>query len=291
MTGAPAPQASALYVGEVMHARTRPRRHLLRYRIFMLVLDLDELPALGRRMRWFSMGRFNLASFCAGDHGDGSMTPLREQIEAQLDKAGLSISGGPIRLLCLPRVLGYVFNPLSVYFCHAPDGRLRAIVYEVSSTFGERHSYLIAAEPDAQGVVRQGAGKRLHVSPFMDMALDYRFRILPPGERLDVQIGTFDREGLLLNARFKAWRRPLDDAALLRAWIGHPLVTFKVVAGIHWEAVKLILKGVRLRGGPKAPMDPVSVGDAIAPDQARRYAIDEPSVALPRSAIQVPAGS
>jgi len=286
--------ASALYVGEVMHARTRPRRHLLRYRIFMLLLDLDELPALAQRMRWFSLGRFNLTSFRERDHGDGSSTPLRLQIERRLDAEGLSIAGGPIRLLCLPRVLGYVFNPLSVYFCHAGDGRLRAIVYEVSSTFGERHSYLIAAEPDAEGVVRQGAAKRLHVSPFMDMDLDYRFRILPPQERLEVQVGTFDHEGLLLNARFKAERRPLDDANLVRAWLAHPLLTLKVMAGIHWEAVKLIGKGFRLRGGAKAPGDLVSVGRSFAPPepaQTRLYSIEEPSLALPRSAIQVPAGS
>ena len=257
--------ASAIYVGEVSHTRLRPRLHALRYRIFMLLLDLDELPALHRRLRWFSLGRFNLTSFRERDHGDGSATPLRTQVERHLDAANLSIAGGPIRLLCLPRVLGYAFNPLSVYFCYTPDERLRAILYEVSSTFGERHSYLMPAEPDAQGVVRQSAAKRLHVSPFMDMDLDYRFRIRPPAESLEVAIGTLDRDGLLLNARFAARRRPLDDAGLLRAWLAHPLLTLKVIAGIHWEAVKLIAKGVRLKSGARAPAEPVSLGTVQTP--------------------------
>jgi len=256
---------SAIYVGEVSHTRLRPRRHALRYRIFMLLLDLDDVPSLHKRLRWFSLGRFNLTSFRERDHGDGTSTPLRIQIERHLDAAGLSIAGWPIRLLCLPRVLGYVFNPLSVYFCYAPNGRLKAILHEVSSTFGERHSYLMPAAPDADGVVRQSAAKRLHVSPFMDMDLDYRFRIRPPAETLDITIGTIDREGLLLNARFAADRRPLDDAGLLRAWFAHPLLTLKVIAGIHWEAVKMIAKGLKLKSGAKAPAEPVSVGKAHAP--------------------------
>jgi len=278
---------SAIYVGEVSHTRLRPKTHALRYRIFMLLLDLDELPALSKRLRWFSLGRFNLTSFRERDHGDGSDTPLRTQIERHLDAANLSIAGGPIRLLCLPRVLGYVFNPLSVYFCYTPDQTLKAILYEVSSTFGERHGYLMRADPDAHGVVRQSAAKRLHVSPFMDMDLDYNFRIKPPGDALDVTIGTFDRQGLLLNARFAAERRPLDDTSLLRAWLAHPLLTLKVIAGIHWEAIRLIAKGLKLRSGTKAPAEPVSLGTA----HTRRYSINEPSIALPRSAIHAPAGS
>lgn len=255
--------ASALYVGHVAHVRLRPRRHALRYRVFMLLLDLDELAALAGRMRWFSLGRFNLASFCARDHGDGSSTPLRTQVERHLDGAGLSIAGCAIRLLCLPRVLGYVFNPLSVYFCHAPDGRLKAILYEVSSTFGERHTYLIPAEPDARGVVRQNAAKRLHVSPFMDMEMAYDFRIVPPGERVQVAIEAKDAQGTVLAACFSARRRPLSDATLLAAWLAHPMLTVKVVAAIHWEAARLLAKGLRLRAGRAAPVQPVSLGSAV----------------------------
>ena len=260
---------SAIYAGRIGHTRFRPRRHSLSYGVFMLLLELDELPELDRRLRWFSMERFNLLGFRARDHGDGSATPLRTQIESHLDTAGLSIGGGPIRLLCLPRVLGYVFNPLSLYFCHAPTGELRAIIYEVTSTFGERHSYLIPATGD--GVeVRQQAAKRLHVSPFLDMALDYDFKVQPPGEKLRVQVDAVDAEGVILTAHFLARRQPLSDAALLRACAAHPLLTLKVMAGIHWEAIRIALKGVRLRGGPPAPQTRVSVGLAGALQTTRR---------------------
>ena len=135
--------ASGLYQGAVTHKRLRPREHALRYRVFMLLLDLDELPDLFRRLRLLSRGRFGLMSFDAGDHGDRSGAPLRPQIEQRLAAAGIE-AGGPIRLLCMPRVLGYGFNPLSLFFCHRRDGRLAAILYEVTNTFGERHAYLIA---------------------------------------------------------------------------------------------------------------------------------------------------
>ena len=225
----------------------------------MLLLDLDELPELDRRLRWFSLGRFNLLSFQPRDHGDGSPTPLRAQVERHLSAAGIAPDGGAIRLLCLPRMLGYVFNPLSLYFCYRRDSGLAAILYEVSSTFGERHTYLIPAE-GADGEVRQSAAKRLHVSPFMDMDLAYDFRVQPPGDKVRVVIDTFDAEGLLLAASFAGLRSDLTDRNLLTACIRHPLLTLKVVAAIHWEALKLVLKGVRLRGGSPAPDVPVSVG-------------------------------
>lgn len=259
---------SGLYTGRVGHTRLRPRRHSLSYGIFMLLLDLDEAAELGRRLRWFSLARFNLLSFHPRDHGDGSATPLRTQVEAHLAAAACPIDGGPIRLLCLPRVLGYVFNPISLYFCHRPGGELAAILYEVSSTFGERHTYLIPAGSDPTDV-RQSAAKRLHVSPFMDMALNYDFRVQPPGERVRVVIDTFDSEGLLLAASFAGVRSELTDAHLLAACVKHPLLTLKVMAGIHWEAVKLVAKGLRLRSGPPAPQPPISLGEA-RPLQAMR---------------------
>ncbi len=261
-------RASAIYVGRVGHTRFRPKIHRLNYGVFMLLLDLDELAVLDRTLRWFSLERFNLLGFRPRDHGDGSATPLRTQVERHLEAAGLPAEGGAIRLLCLPRVLGYVFNPLSLYFCHGPDGGLRAIVYEVSSTFGERHSYVIPVPAGATDI-RQSAAKRLHVSPFLDMGMDYAFRVQGPGETLRVQIDAIDAQGVILTASFLARRRPLTDAGLLRACASHPLLTLKVTAGIHWEAVKIALKGIKLRGGPPAPRPPLSVGRA-EPLQATR---------------------
>jgi DUF1365 family protein len=245
--------ASALYAGPVMHRRIAPTRHSLRYRIFTLLLDLDEIDALTKRIGIFSRNRPNLVAFHDRDHGDGSGRPLRPQIAALLEKAGVE-AGGPVRLMCMPRILGFVFNPLSIYFCHDAGGSLAAIVYEVSNTFGERHHYVIPARPSARGDVRQACAKRFYVSPFLDMDMGYEFRIAGPGERLVV--GIIGRNGAgapILQASFCGARRALDARSLARAAATHPLMTLKVVAGIHVEALNLWLKGLRLRPRPPAP--------------------------------------
>lgn len=256
---------SALYGGQVMHQRLAPVRHRLAYRMFSLLLDIDELPALHAQLRWFSVGRFNLFGFRPEDHGDGTATNaqgLRAQLEARLADAGLT-KGGAIRLLALPRLLGYAFNPLSVWFCDAPDGSLQAIVYEVNNTFGERHSYLIEVAPTQRdaGVIEQRSDKRLFVSPFLGMDLTYRFRIEPPRERLSIGVSVHraDDGTALLNARLDAARKPLTDGALLRTFFAYPLLTLKVVVGIHWEALRLWTKGVRLHQRPTAPTQTITV--------------------------------
>ncbi|GHC96082.1 DUF1365 domain-containing protein [Pseudorhodoferax aquiterrae] len=249
---------SALYTGQVVHQRLRPLRHRLRYRVFSLLLDLDELPALAARLRLFSLDRFNLFSFHGADHGAGEPAGPRAHVERQLRAAGLA-PGGAIRLLAMPRILGYAFNPLAVYFCHAPGGALQAILYEVNNTFGERHSYLIPvdAAQDAQ-CVAQACAKRMHVSPFLPLDMHYRFRVRPPGERLGIGVQTHDAEGAVLLAQLDAQRRPLSDGSLLRAFCTHPLLTLKVIAGIHWEALQLWAKGARLHPRPPAPAEPVT---------------------------------
>ena len=251
--------ASGLYSGLVSHTRLRPRRHALRYPIFMLLTDLDELPALDRRLKLFSLGRFNLIGFKPRRHGDGSDTPLKAQVEAQLQAAGIP-HGGAIRLLAMPRILGGGFNPLSVYFCHRPDGALSAILYEVNNTFGERHSYLIpinvAEEP---AVVRQVCDKGFYVSPFMDMALRYEFRVRPPAETVQVLIDVDDADGHLLSTGFVAERRELADGTLLLAWLTHPWMTLGVLPAIHWEALKIWLKGEKVRVRPTKPAWAVTV--------------------------------
>jgi DUF1365 family protein len=252
---------SAIYHGQVVHTRFRPVRHQLKHRLMWLLLDLDELPVLSRHLRWFSLNRFNLVDFRDRDHGDGSRTPLRTQIEGQLRRAGMESDGGAIRMLCMPRVLGTVFNPLSVFFCHRADGRLRAMLYEVNNTFGDRHSYLIpVAGADAdQAVLRQSCAKQLHVSPFMDMAMTYHFRIAPPGERAVVAIEGHDADGPMIAAAFAGRRHALTDANLLRAFIAQPLLGVQVLGAIHWEALKLWRKGVRLRARPLPPAEAVSL--------------------------------
>ena len=243
---------SALYAGVVTHLRRRPRRHNLRYRVMQGLFDLDELPALDRKLRLFGHNRAAPISFHDKDHGDGS-GELRPWVEAQLRAAGLDGDWGALRLLCMPRMLGYVFNPLSVYFCHEPGGRLAAILYEVNNTFGQRHAYVLPAD-EASGTIRQGCDKAFYVSPFMPMDLRYDFRIVPPGARVGVEVAARDADGPLLDARFLGARRSLTDLALLRALIAYPAMTLNVVLAIHWEAVRLWLKGLRLAPRPsRAP--------------------------------------
>lgn len=259
---------SAIYHGQVVHTRFRPVHHRLQHRLMWLLLDLDELPMLARRLRLFSLNRFNLVDFRDRDHGDGSSVPLRAQVEKALAGAGLEPDGGAIRVLCMPRVLGTVFNPLSVFFCHRADGRLRAMLYEVNNTFGDRHSYLIPIAGDAahQSVLRQSCAKQLHVSPFMDMAMTYHFRVTPPGGRAVVAIEGRDAEGPMIAAVFAGRRHDLTDANLLRACATRPLLGVQVLGAIHWEALKLWRKGVRWRARPQPRADGMSVtsGHSVA---------------------------
>lgn len=255
--------ASALYVGQVLHRRLADFDHRLRYRTWMLLIDLDTIEA--ERPRLLSRRRFSLLSWRASDHGDGSNTPLRAQIEAALAKAGVHIDGGPIRLLTMPRVLGYGFNPISVWFAFGPDGDLRGLVHEVANTFGERHSYALPAGLGPDGTARHAVDKTLFVSPFMDGALTYEFQVHAPDDRVSVSI-LARRDGRpLLTASFAGERRPLTDPSLARLFVTHALLTFKVTAAIHWEALKMLFKGARYRHRPRPPRDPVTAGRVDSP--------------------------
>lgn len=231
---------SALYSGHVVHARLRPKRHRLRYRVFSLLIDLDELAELDRR-RLFGVNRRALFSFWECDHG-GAAGGLRSWVEDRLEDAGLPFSTLRLQVLCYPRILGYVFNPLTVYFCSEGE-QLRAILYEVHNTHGEKRTYVIRVENDAP-VVEQSCAKELYVSPFVPMECVYRFRIEPPAERVLVAIDETDAEGPLLKASFAGTRKALTDRTLLHAFLAYPLMTLKVTAAIHWEALKLWAKGV-----------------------------------------------
>lgn len=254
------PLASALYPGAVTHVRLKPRVHKLSYRIYSLLLDIDELPALHKRLRFFSVDRFNLFSFHHKDRGDRSGRDLRGQVETSMRAAGLIPDGGAIRLLTMPRILGWAFNPLSVFFCYRRDHSLSAILWEVDNTFGERHGYIIPVESHSDGEIVQTANKAFHVSPFMDMQQRYVFRVVPPEETMSIVIETFDTDGgMMLKARHLARRVDLSDRALLRAFFTIPFLTLKVVGGIHWEALKLWTKGIRLRRHPGPASSALSV--------------------------------
>jgi uncharacterized protein len=237
---------SSLYVGSVMHHRMRPRDHKFCYRAFWLLIDLDELPELTTRLRLFSHNHQNLFGLYDVDQGDGGTTPLRVQVERHLGEAQVDIAGGSIKLLCMPRTLGYSFNPLSVYFCYRANASLAALVYEVHNTFGERHWYSIPADA-ASGTLHQHCRKRFYVSPFMDMDMSYEFHVMGPAKRVGIAIRVSTTEGAVMHASLAGLRRELTDRALLRMFMTIPAITLKVSAAIHWEALRLWLKGLRLR--------------------------------------------
>ena len=242
-------ERSALYVGSVMHRRLRPRAHRFRYRGFWVLFDLAELERLSARLTLFSYNRFNLFSFHDSDHGDGSGTKLRDQIVGLLSKAGIDTKGGTIRLLCMPRMVGYVFNPISIYFCQRADGAPAAIVYEVRNTFGERHSYVIPAQADG-GTIHQSCRKAFYVSPFLDMDMHYHFAVIEPADRMAIAIRASQGGEIVLIACLAGHRRPIADRALLRQFLVMPALTLKVIVAIHWEALRLWWKGVRLAQRP-----------------------------------------
>jgi DUF1365 family protein len=247
---------SALYTGLVHHRRFGPKPHTLRYRMTMALLDLEELDALHGKLKLFSRNAANLFAFHDRDHlpkDAGVGATLRGMVEARLAEADIAIDGGTIALLSLPRILGYAFNPLSVYFCHSRDGALAAILYEVNNTFGQRHTYVIPVADGASGVVQQACDKVFYVSPFLDMDMRYAFRVEPPDARIAVAVDGIREGQRIIAASFAGTRRELSDAALFRSFLAHPLLSFAVVAGIHIEALKLWLKGVGLRARPAPP--------------------------------------
>jgi uncharacterized protein len=228
---------SAVYVGQVVHQRHRPKKHHLRYRVFSLLLDLDDLATLDRLKLFAHNGRA-LFSFRDADHADGS--DLRAWAAAKLAAQSLP-APARIRLLCYPRILGYVFNPLTVWFCDDARGEPIATIYEVHNTFHERHTYVLPA------AANQAADKAFYVSPFIDMDCRYEFRLTQPDEQVRIAINETQGGEPLLYAAFSGKREPLTDGTLLRLFFTHPLMTLKVTVAIHWEALRLIAKGIRIR--------------------------------------------
>ncbi|MET0374696.1 MAG: DUF1365 family protein [Rhizorhabdus sp.] len=253
---------SAIYAGQVFHRRFRPRAHRLRYAIFQCLFDLDEIDMMTGKLRLLSRNRFNLFSFYDKDFADRSGTSLRAQIEALMVRAGQEPDGGPIRLLTMPRMLGHAFNPISVWFSHRRDGSLATLIYEVTNTFKERHSYVIPVTADqAAGgaLIRQVCDKSFYVSPFMDLDMRYDFTVEPPMERTRVVVAGGDIKGPLIVAAFQGVRRELSDAALAKTFLRYPLLGLKVVAGIHVEAFWLFLKRIGVRRHVATSGDGVSI--------------------------------
>src|ERR1700733_12697849 len=240
--------AAALYVGDVMHARLKQVGHRFSYRVMSLLIDLDRLEVANRQTPLFGVNRRALYSFHEADHGDRDGSSLRLYAQRCAAEHGIDLTGGRVLLLCYPRLFGYTFNPLSVYFCYRATGELALMIYEVRNTFGDIHPYVLPVRPgeiNAAGI-RQEQDKLFHVSPFIGMAMRYHCRVSAPGEWIKLRILESDHDGPLLAATFNGRRRALTSAALVRSFLALPLVTFKIVAAIHWEALRLWLKSTPL---------------------------------------------
>lgn len=249
--------AAALYVGEVMHARLKPVGHRFSYRVMSLLIDLDRLEVADRQSRLFGVNRRALYSFHEADHGDRDGSSLLLYVRRQAGEHEIDLTGGRVLMLCYPRLLGYAFNPLSVYFCYRANGEPALLIYEVRNTFGGIHAYVLPVKRGEISLagIRQIQDKRFHVSPFVEMAMRYHFRVMPPKDCVKLRILETDSEGPLLSAAFIGHRRLLTTKELLRSFFSLPLVTLKVIAAIHWEALRLRLKGVRLAPGPDKTAD------------------------------------
>jgi DUF1365 family protein len=231
---------SHIYYGDVVHHRLRPKVHRLRYKVFSLLLDLDELENIAANSKLLSYNRRGFYSIHDKDHGHGNN--ISDWVHYELKEAGLSDCSDTIQMLCYPRILGYVFNPLTVFFCYRMNAKLGAILYEVHNTFKERHCYVLPVTEDPTQIIKQKCIKDFYVSPFVPDSCTYNFLVQPPQKKVSVVIKDEDKDGLLLVASFAGVRGSLSDRALLKTITSYPLMTLKVIIGIYYEALKLIIK-------------------------------------------------
>jgi DUF1365 family protein len=237
-----------------MHSRLRPRRNRFVYRVFFLRVRVDRLDAL--RGPLFSLDRWNLFSLHRRDHGARDGSELEPWIRGLLASEGLDSVNGEIWLQTFPRMLGYVFNPVSFWLCHDRDGALRTVLCEVNNTFGERHNYLLA-HPDQRPILpgdRLTVRKVLHVSPFCEVEGRYRFQFDLNGETCAMRIDYADDQGPLLATAVRGRSEALTVRSLARAFLGYPWMTLGVIVRIHWQALRLWLKGVPFFRKPLPPI-------------------------------------
>ena len=235
---------SSIYNGTVIHKRFKPKKHFFRYSVFSLFIDLSELNQLDNSIKFFSFNKFNLISFFEKDHGDRDGSSLIKWVKKNLNENNISSENIKIKLLCYPRILGYVFNPLSVFFIYNSKNKLISILYEVKNTFGEQHTYIFKVEDDLN-LFQHNCSKKFHVSPFIEMNCNYFFRILKPGEKISVIIDQYHTNEKILYASQDGKRVDFNSKELLKSYLKHPLMTFKIISAIHYEAFKLWTKGIK----------------------------------------------
>ena len=239
---------SCIYNGVVTHQRFKPVKHTLKYKTFSLLIDLDELELLSNKISIFSLNKFNVFSFYNKDHGlrDGSF--LKDWVIENLRKFNISSQITKVKLLCYPRIFGYVFNPLSIFYCYN-NKKLKAIFYEVKNTFNEQHTYIFKA--NGKDKISQNCKKKFYVSPFMNMSTYYNFKLLNPSKKLFISIKQTDKIGKILTAIQTGERKRFNFSQLISNFFKYPLMTLKIITAIHFEALLLWKKGAKYRSRNK----------------------------------------
>ena len=235
---------SKIYTGKVIHKRFKPKEHYFKYNVFSLLIDLNELEEINKYIKFFSYNKFNIISFYDKDHGDRDGSSIKLWVKKNLRNIGIMTEDISIKLLCYPRIFGYVFNPLSTYFIYNKHSELISIFYEVKNTFGEQHTYIFKAQDEK--TVQNKCKKKFYVSPFIEMDCEYHFKTLNPGEQLSVVINQNDKDGKLLFASQDGISKDFNNKNLILSYLTHPLMTFKIIGAIHYEAFKLWAKRIKL---------------------------------------------
>ena len=235
---------SSIYNGTVIHKRFKPKVHFFKYKVFSILIDISEINLLHKNLKIFSHNRFNIISFYDADHGPRDGTSVKEWVIKNLKDNQIDTKDIKIKLLCYPRIFGFVFNPLSVFFIYNKKSELISILYEVKNTFDEQHTYIFKSREN-ENPIKHTCKKKFHVSPFIEMNCTYFFKILKPGDKISVIIDQYDEEGKLLYASQDGSRIELNNKNLFLSYLKHPLMTFKIIAAIHFEAFKLWIKGIK----------------------------------------------
>ena len=235
---------SSIYIGKVVHKRFKPKIHSFKYKVFSLLIDLAELDLLNKKLKIFSYNKFNIVSFYDKDHGARDGSSIKSWVIDNLKKNNINTDNIQIKLLCYPRILGYVFNPLSVFYIYDENSSLISILYEVKNTFGEQHTYIFKTNV-SDNLIQHVCKKKFHVSPFIEMDCVYFFRLLKPGNKISVIIDQNDKNGKVLYASQDGVKSEINNINLIKSYLAHPLMTFKIILAIHFEAFKLWSKGIR----------------------------------------------
>ena len=235
---------SKIYIGKVIHKRFKPKEHYFKYNVFSLLIDLNELEEINKDIKFFSYNKFNIISFFDKDHGDRDGSLIKSWVKKNLKSIGIMTEDISIKLLCYPRIFGYVFNPLSTFFIYNKHSQLISIFYEVKNTFGEQHTYIFKAQDEK--TIHNKCKKKFYVSPFIEMDCEYHFKTLNPREQLSVVINQNDKDGKLLFASQDGISKDFNSKNLILSYLTHPLMTFKIIGAIHYEAFKLLVKRIKL---------------------------------------------